>query len=57
MANLTIALFVLCAIGIWHAGIMYDNGKIRRFMDARRFIERMLLPAIIICAAISIILA
>jgi len=55
MANLTIVLIALCAIGIWRAGILFDNGKIRRFMDARRFIERMLLPTIIICAAISFI--
>ena len=57
MANLTLVLFILCAIGIFYAGIMYDNGKVRRFMDARRFVERMLFPAIIICAAISFILA
>jgi len=57
MANLTLVLFILCAIGIFYAGKLYDNGKIRRFMDAKRFIEGMLFPAIVICAAISFILA
>lgn len=57
MANFTLVLFALCIVGIWYAGIMYDNGRIARFNKVRRFIERMLLPTIIICAAISFILA